>query len=89
MSHIQIVQIVRTFNKNQASACPRNLDGQLEIRFTGRVYGHTTTAMHDNEYTPPPVLLRVRSFVRDGEPLLRTRGMMLSPSVIVLMVRHP
>ena len=19
-----------------------------------RVYGHTTTAMHDNEYTPPP-----------------------------------
>ena len=27
------------------------------------VYGHTTAAMHDNEYTPPPHLIDRSSFV--------------------------
>ena len=48
-----------------------------------RVYGHTTTAMHDVSASPPPLVVlvvlvgflavataggRVRSFVRGGEP---------------------
>ena len=49
--------------------------------------------LRDETFLPPPYTdARVRQFVRGGKPRLRTRGMIVSRSMVVCtryMVRHP